>query len=83
MLVKLAAQLRGPFFMGEEVSYADLQVYHVLSNSLLLESSALDEHPDVQEFMVTVEALPGVSEYLLNRPEIVDVGVKPRLRPKT
>ena len=40
------------------------------------------EHANVIKFMEAVAALPGVSEYLATRPDAVDIGVAPMLRPK-
>ena len=71
-----------PFFFGAAPTYADFGVYHVLSNVLLLEPTALDQHPGLQRFMAAVEALPTVRAYLDERPDAVEIGVAPMLRPK-
>ena len=54
----------------------------VLSNTLLLDATALDAHPGLQTFMGAVEALPGVAEYLAERPDCVDIGTSPMLKAK-
>jgi len=72
----------GPFFFGAKPLYCDFAVYHVLSNTLLLEPTALDAHDNLKSFVAAVEALPGIAEYLEERPEPVDIGVAPMLRPK-
>ena len=72
----------GPFFFGAKPLYCDLSVYHVLSNTLLLDATALDAHPGLQTFMGAVEALPGVAEYLAERPDCVDIGTSPMLKAK-
>ena len=84
-LENLAAQLAarpGPFFCGADPSYADFAVYHQLDLARLLQPGCCDAHADIAPFMAAVEALPGVSEYLAGRPEPVDIGTAPMLRPK-
>ena len=72
----------GPFFLGAEPYYCDLAIYHVLDNTLTLEPTALDAHPKLKQFLEHVAALPGIAEYLEERPDAVDVGTAPMLRPK-
>jgi|EP00037_Helgoeca_nana_P033915 glutathione S-transferase len=72
----------GPFFFGVAPLYADFTVYHALSNTLLLEPTVLDAHSNLKRFITAIEALPGVTEYLAERPDVVDIGVAPRLRAK-
>lgn len=81
-IANLAKLCKGPFFLGETPFYADLAIFHVLSNTCLLEPTALDDHPKLQAFCAKVAALPGVAEYLDERPDAVDIGVKPMLQPK-
>ena len=87
-IANLAKQLElcsggaGPFFFGAKPLYCDLSVYHVLSNTPLLDATALDAHPGLQTFMGAVEALPGVAEYLAERPDCVDIGTSPMLKAK-
>lgn len=72
----------GPFYFGAKPLYADMAVYHVLSNTLLLEPAALDGLDNLKRFMAAVEGLPAVGAYLDERPVPVDIGTKPMLRPK-
>lgn len=72
---------RGAFYFGDTPRYCDFGVYHVLSNSLLLEPTILDAHPKLRALMAATEALPGVREYLRARPTPVGIGVAPRLEP--
>ena len=81
-LEKALAGGGGPFFCGAQPLYCDFALYHVLSNTLLLEPSALDAHPSLLKFMSAVAQCPGVAEYLEERPEPVDIGSAPRLVPK-
>eukprot|EP00325_Prymnesiales_sp_UTEX-LB-985_P034935 CAMPEP_0174745282 /NCGR_PEP_ID=MMETSP1094-20130205/86421_1 /TAXON_ID=156173 /ORGANISM="Chrysochromulina brevifilum, Strain UTEX LB 985" /LENGTH=213 /DNA_ID=CAMNT_0015949813 /DNA_START=23 /DNA_END=664 /DNA_ORIENTATION=- len=85
-IANLAKQLdesSGPFFLGSEPFYCDLSIHHVLSNTLLLEPTALDAYPKVKDFMAQVAALPGIADYLEERPDPVDIGTAPMLREKT
>ena len=54
----------------------------MLQNTCLLEPGALDAHPQLTAFCDKVAALPGVAAYLDERPDAVDIGVAPMLRPK-
>ena len=75
------ASSSGPFFLGAQAAYCDLGVYHGLSNTLLLEPTALDAHPSLRKMMAAVEELPRIKEYLAARPTPVDIGTAPMLRP--
>jgi glutathione S-transferase len=84
-LANLEAQLAtsgGPFFLGASPFYCDLGIFHVLDNILSLESTALDKYPSLKEFVASVAALPAVATYLDERPDAVDIGTAPMLRPK-
>ena len=72
----------GPFLFGPKPLYCDFSVFHVLSNTLLLDTTALDSHPSLKTFMDAVAALPGVAEYLDERPDCVDIGTAPMLKAK-
>ena len=78
----LAKQLgNGPFFFGAQPLYCDFGVYHVLSNTLLIEPTCLDAHANLRAFVAAFEALPGVTEYLAARPVPVQIGTAPTLEP--
>ena len=52
--------------------------------SALQEAQLLQKltHPNVVAFMDAVAKLPGVAEYLAERPDCVDIGTAPMLKPK-
>ena len=84
-IANLAKQLdasSGPFFLGPAPFYCDLSIYHVLSNTQLLEPRALDGYAKIKEFMAQVAALPGIADYFEERPDPVDIGTAPMLRAK-
>jgi glutathione S-transferase len=72
----------GPFFCGSRPMYCDFQVYHFLSHIEILDPSFLEGQDALLAFMQQVEGLPGVNEYLASRPDCVDIGVAPMLKPK-
>jgi glutathione S-transferase len=79
----LATQLgEKQFFCGDAVAFCDFAVYHHLDQATLLDAAALEEHPTMIAFMERVGALPHMKEYLDSRPDAVDIGTKPMLRPK-
>jgi len=69
----------GPFFFGSQPYYCDFSVYHHFSLATILQQDILNAYPSVLDFMVAVENLSGVKEYLASRPEIIDVGTAPKL----
>ena len=75
----------GPFTMGRSPNYADFKLYHHLSNAALLEPGCLSPSPDagdaMTDFMAAVENLDGIAAYLNRRPQVVDVGKRPKLEP--
>jgi len=74
---------KGPFFLGRETpSYADFQVYHVLTSAQLAEPKCLEGKAPLLNFIAAVELLPGVKEYLEWRPKPSAIGTKPMLEPK-
>jgi glutathione S-transferase len=72
----------GPFFLGNKPFYCDFAVYHICSHVQLLDAALLEPHANLKAHMTAVEGLPGVKEYLDERPDCVDVGTKPMLKPK-
>ena len=69
----------GPFFFGSQPYYCDFSVYHHFSLATILQQDILNAYPSVLDFMVAVENLSGVKEYLTSRPGIIDVGTAPKL----
>jgi len=69
----------GPFFCGNRPAYCDFGVYHILDQARSLEPTCLDAAANINAFMLAVAQLPGVREYLDDRPGVVDIGTNPRL----
>ena len=49
-------------------SCAPSAVYHVCDNTLSLEKTALDAHPELKAWMARMAALPAMATYLAERP---------------
>ena len=69
----------GPFFYGSEPFYCDFGTYHQFSLISVLDSTIFDDFSAVKRLMEAVENLEGVSNYLSSRPELIGVGVEPKL----
>jgi len=72
----------GAFFGGPVPSHGDFNVYHHLSNIMMVDPAALIEYGPLREWMVAIETLPSMATYLDSRPELVGIGVDPGLRDK-
>jgi glutathione S-transferase len=83
LLGRLSTHLKeGPFFLGHTPFYCDLSVYHILSHVELLDAALLEPHANLKAHMAAVAGLQGVKDYLAERPDCVDIGTKPSLKPK-
>ena len=69
----------GPFFFGKIPYYCDFSAYHHFSLARKLDAKILNHHPLILHFMNSIEKLPGVKEYLLERPKIIGIGSDPKL----
>ena len=58
----------GPFFVGNNLTWADLFFYDVAESMLKIDGSCLDKHPWLKQNRAEVEKNPQVAEYLKNRP---------------
>ena len=76
---RLLGRHDGAFFFGREPVYCDFGVFHHIDLAHFLDGQILEGFPAMQEFMGEMSALPGVSGYLAARPELIGVGVGPKL----
>ena len=53
-------------------------MYHHFNLTLLVDPTAFSHYPTIAPWMARVESLPGVKEYLENRPDVIGVGVNPQ-----
>jgi glutathione S-transferase len=83
VLGRLSSHLKnGPFFLGEKPYYCDLAVFHICSHVELLDAQLLEPYANLKAHMSAVAGLQGVKEYIAERPDCVDIGTKPTLKPK-
>ena len=66
--------------MGSKPYYADMKVFHHLSNANLLDPS-IGTDPVIKRFFDAISALSGVSDYLRSRPTPINIGTQPMLEP--
>ncbi len=76
---RLLTRNDGPFFFGKDLVYCDFGVFHHVDLAHFLDENILAAFPKMQDFMSGMTALPGVSSYLATRPELIRVGVGPKL----
>jgi len=76
---RLLGRHDGAFFFGREPVYCDFGVFHHVDLAHFLDGEILAPFPAMQDFMSEMKALPGVSGYLAARPELIGVGIGPKL----
>jgi glutathione S-transferase len=59
----------GPFFVGNQLTWADLLFYDVLQIFLELDADCLNNHSWLKQNRAEVEKQPKIAEYLKNRPK--------------
>ena len=70
----------GCFFFGELPFYCDFSAYHHFSLALKLKQDILDDFPLIKRFMKAFEELPSIMPYLEERPELLDIGIAPKMK---
>jgi len=71
------------YFCGDNVTYADFALYTIMDLVRLVEPGVISDHNNITAWMSRIEQLPGVKEYLDNRPSCIGIGVSPKLQPKS
>jgi glutathione S-transferase len=59
----------GPYFVGNNLTWADLFFYDIGQKILNLDENALNNYPWLKQNRVEVEKQPRIAEYLKNRPK--------------
>lgn len=62
--------LTDKFFAGAEPSYGDINMFHYLDLALLAKPTCLDDAPKTKAFVESMKALPAISKYLCDRPQV-------------
>ena len=69
----------GRYFVDDMPRAAEFACFHHLDLSKKLDPKLLDGFPRLMEFVDDMTSIDEVSDYMQNRPELVDVGVEPKL----
>ena len=67
------------FYVDDEPRACDFAVYHHLDLSKLLDLEFIKKFPRLEKFIEDIESIETVKSYLNSRPELIDVGVEPKL----
>ena len=74
----LMEKFDGDFFLGKKPFYCDFNAYHYFSLALLLDKNILSDYPLLLKFMESFHKLKNIKDYLINRPQLIDIGVSPK-----
>ena len=53
---------------SQQVTYADLEIYHLFSHMLAHDQTALERYPHVTQLYHSVQQLPHISQWVRERP---------------
>ena len=67
------------FYVDDNPHACDFAVYHHLDLSKLLDPEFIKNFPRLEKFIEDIESIETVKSYLNLRPELIDVGVEPKL----
>ena len=67
------------YFVDDKPHACDFAVFHHLDISKKLDKSLLANFPKLEKFIDEISAIDKVSNYLNNRPDLIDVGIEPKL----
>ena len=67
------------FFIFDEPRACDFVVFHHLDLSKMLDQSIIKKFPRLDKFLEDFMSINSVRSYLDNRPELINVGVEPKL----
>ena len=70
----------GPFFFGDSQYYCDFAAFHHFDMAELLMPDILSAFQGLQRFMEAMRSVPKIQQYLDTRPELLNVGIDPRMR---
>lgn len=59
----LSNRKKGPYILGDEVSYADFGLYHILESDNKEMQFDVDKYPKIQAFAHAIEARPNIVKY--------------------
>ena len=76
---RLLMSSAGKFFIDDTPRACDFAVFHQLDLSQKLDKSLLDGFPLLESFLDAIRSIGSISSYLDTRPQLIDVGIEPKL----
>lgn len=70
---------QGKYFIDNTPRAAEFAAYHHLNLSKLLDETLIEEFPRLEKFLFDMEGIPELTNYLDERPQLIDVGEEPKL----
>ncbi len=67
------------FYVDDKPHACDFAVFHHLDLSKLLDPKLINKFPRLEKFIEDIESIETVKSYLNSRPQLIDVGVEPKL----
>jgi glutathione S-transferase len=67
------------FFIYNEPRACDFVTFHHLDLSKMLDPSIIKKFPRLEKFLDDIMSIESVGSYLIKRPELINVGVEPKL----
>ena len=78
-LSRCLEKYEGKYFIDDTPRAAEFAAFHHMDLSRHLDPDILNSFPRLGQFVKDIESIKTVSSYLENRPELIDVGVEPKL----
>ena len=78
-LSRCLEKYEGKYFIDDTPRAAEFAAFHHMDLSRHLDPDILNSFPRLVQFVKDIESIKTVSSYLENRPELIDVGVEPKL----
>ena len=69
----------GKYFVDDTPRAAEFACFHHLDLSKKLDPKLLDGFPRLMKFVDDIASIDEVSDYMKKRPELIDVGIEPKL----
>ena len=67
------------FFIDNEPRACDFATFHHLDLSRELDANLIKKYPRLEQFLEDINSLSQIENYLNSRPELIDVGIEPKL----
>ena len=69
----------GKYFVDDKPRSAEFALFHHLDLSKKLDPDIVSNFPRLLKFIKDIESIDSISEYMRERPELIDVGIEPKL----